>query len=136
MRPSDKGRYLTGALRLIGGLHQAWSLLLHSFWKDVFASLGGAAGADRIQEIDRVLKKRFRQGKIETDEDRHRLAKLVAAEARAVRIPARTIPFRELEKRYRPILENEKLKLQEYQTEDPQAWLEHAERSLSHSVQW
>jgi hypothetical protein len=127
---------LTGALRLAGGLQPAWSLLLHVFWKDVFTSLGGAAGKDRIQDIERILKKRLRQGKIETQEEWHRLAKLVASEAREVRIPARTISFAELEEKYQPFLEKENLELQQYNTEDHEICLSHSKSSLGHSIKW
>jgi hypothetical protein len=136
IRPSDKGRYLTGALRLAGGLRQAWSLLLHTFWKDVFASLGGAAGEDRIEDIERVLKKRLRRGKVETQEEWYRLAKLVASEAREVRIPARTISFAELAERHKPFQEKENLQLQQLDTEDPEIWLSTSKSSLGHSIKW
>ncbi len=57
--PSDKGRYLLGALRMFGSLQDAASVLLHSYWRSVFEELGGAIGPSRREQIKDSIKKRF-----------------------------------------------------------------------------
>jgi hypothetical protein len=135
-RPSDKGRYLMGALRLMGGLQNAGAILLHDYWRTVFQELGGAIANARIDGIKATLKKRLRKGTIETEDDWERVARLVATEAHRVRIPLQSLSFEELRKRHAPLLEQERQFLEENQTENPEEWMEHAQVSLPRSVQW
>ena len=135
-RPSDKGRYLIGVLKLFGGLQDAGAILLHSYWKAIFDELGGAIGADRHDLIQRTLKKRFKGGRIGSEDEWDRLTKLVAHEAHQVRMPSRILNFDDLRARHAPLLEKERRILEEQRTENPEEWIAHAEASLPHSVQW
>ena len=101
-RPSDKGRYLIGALRRFGGLQEAGSVLLNRYWKKVFEELGGAIGAARHDNIKETLKKRLRMRTISSEDDWDRLAKLVAHEAHQVRMPLRVLSFAKLHRRDLP----------------------------------
>ena len=133
-RPSDKGRYLLGALELFGGMQEAGSVLLHPYWKTVLARLGGAVGAERHGEIERTLKKRFRSGTVSGEDDWGRLVKLVSQEAQRVRMPLRTLNFDDLSREFEPFLEEERRQLKEHRVEDPEEWLIHSKRSLPESV--
>jgi hypothetical protein len=134
--PSDKGRYLMGALRLMGGLQNTGSILLHDYWRTVFQELGGAIANTRLDEIKARLKKRLRNGTIESEDDWERMARLVATEAHQVRIPLQSLSFEQLRKRHEPLLEQERQLLEEHQTENPEEWMEHVQASLPRSVQW
>ncbi len=136
IRPSDKGRYLIGALRLFGGLQEAGSALLHRYWKEVFEELGGAIATDRHDVIKRTLKKRLKTGTICDEDDWGRLAELVAREASHVRMPLQTLNFDELHNRHQPWIEKERKLLKEHHTENPEEWLDHAQASLPGSVKW
>lgn len=107
-RPSDKGRYLLGTLRIFGGLQDAAAVLLHNFWRGVFEELGGAIGTVRREHIKESLKKKVRTVQTqpaEWDEDTwERLAALVAGEAHQVRIPLGVLSYKDLLKRHEPYL--------------------------------
>lgn len=135
-RPSDKGRYLIGALQLFGGIQGAGSVLLHRYWKRVFDELGGAIGAARHDDIKRTLKKRLPEGAIDGEDDWDRLTRLVAHEADQVRMPLRTLNFDDLRKRHEPFVENERKILEEHKTKNPDEWIAHAQASLPQSVKW
>lgn len=135
-RPSDKGRYLLGALELFGGMQEAGSVLLHPYWKTVFARLGGAVAAERHDDIKRTLKKRFRSRTISSDDEWDRLGKLVSQEAQRVRIPSQTLSFDDLSREFEPFLEKEREQLREHRVEAPDEWLVHSKRSLPESVMW
>ena len=135
-RPSDKGRYLLGALELFGGLQEAGSVLLHSYWRTAFAKLGGAVGADRRDDIKRTLKKRFRFGTISSEDDWDRLGKLVSQEAQRVRMPSRVMSYEDLSREFEPFLEKERKRLKKNRIEAPDEWLLHAKRSLPGSTMW
>lgn len=135
-RPSDKGRYLIGALRLFGGAEAAAQVLLHAYWKDVFESLGSNIGEARIEAIKSTLKKKHRAGELKTEDDWERLARVVASEARQVRIPRSSVDFDELKNRFAPFLERERAILAEHETAEPEEWIEHAEATLPRSVKY
>ena len=135
-RPSDKGRYLLGALELFGGLQEAGSVLLHRYWRTVFAKLGGAVGADRYGDIKRTLKKRFPSETISGEDDWDRLGKLVSQEAQRVRMPSRVLSLDDLSCQFRPFLEKERKQLEENRIENPDEWLIHAKTSLPDSIKW
>lgn len=135
-RPSDKGRYLIGTLRLFGGLQDTGAVLLHRYWKSVFDELGGAIGADRHDFIKRTLKKRLRTGNIDSEDAWDRLANLVAHEAHQVRMPLRVLSFDRLRARHEPFVEKERRLLEGHQTENLEEWIAHAQASLPSSVQW
>ena len=98
MRPSDKGRYLTALLRMSGDIDCAREIFLSQFWKERFERLGATPKAtdDRIAEVTRRLRKRFKGGQIASDDEWMRLANLVLAEARAERFPSRYLKFDDL----------------------------------------
>ena len=133
-RPSDKGRYLVGALELFGGMQKAGSVLLHPYWKTVFARFGGAVAADRHGDIKRVLKKRLRSGTISGDDEWDRLAGLVSQEAQRVRMPSQTLSYEDLTREFEPFLEKEREQLRKNRVDDPEEWLIHSQRSLPESV--
>lgn len=135
-RPSDKGRYLIGALRLFGGLQNAGAVLLHSYWKGVFDELGGAIGSARHDAIKRTLKKRLSMGMIRGEDAWDRLAKLVAHEAHQARLPLRVLNFNDLLMRHDPFVEKERKILEEHKTENPEEWIADARASLPRSVKW
>ena len=135
-RPSDKGRYLLGALELFGGLQETGSALLHPYYRTVFAKLGGAVGAERHGDIKRTLKKRFRSETISNEDDWDRLAKLVSQEAQRVRMPSRVLSLDDLSCEFEPFLEKERKQLEEHRVENPDEWLIHAKRSLPESIMW
>lgn len=138
-RPSDKGRYLTGTLRLFGNLQSAASVLLHSYWRAVFEELGGAIGETRKNQISNALKKKTRHVTTQpsewTEDIWDRMTALVASEARQVRIPQQSLSFADLRKRHEPYIEMEKLVLAEHDAENPEEWIERASRSVTRSVQ-
>jgi hypothetical protein len=133
-RPSDKGRYLIGTLRLFGDAEAASDVLLHKYWNAVFESLGSTIGDTRLETIKTTLKKRLREGTLDSEDEWERLARLVAAEARQVRMPLTSIDFEELEKRHAPYLDEEKKALDAHKAEDPDRWLEHAKASLPNGL--
>jgi hypothetical protein len=135
VRPSDKGRYLAGTLRLFGGLQSAVGYLLHSFWKAVFDDLGGATGAARHDEIKRVLRGRLRDGRLESEEAWDRVARLVAAEAQRVRMPLRTLSFEKLTARHDPFLKLERGRFADHESTAGEERVASAKRSLVGSVQ-
>jgi hypothetical protein len=98
IRPSDKGRYLAALLRMSDGIFRAKEIFLSAFWREQFESLGATPKAtdDRVDEVTRRLRKRFRGGQVDTDAEWDRLARTVIAEARAERFPARCLKFDEL----------------------------------------
>lgn len=135
-RPSDKGRYLIGALELFGGLQNCGSVLLHSFWKSVFDQLGGAAGADRREQIKKTLKKKIKNKIIENEGDWDRLASLVSNEAHQVRLPLRVLNFDILEMQHQALVEEEHEEIGGTKTDSSDSWAEDAKESLRRSVQW
>jgi hypothetical protein len=102
IRPSDKGQYLKALLNRSGGLNRAEEIFLRKFWKDQFEHVGGtpASTEQLIDTVTRTLKKRLKSGAIETDADWGRLAKLVLAEARAVRLSQRYLRYDYLEREF------------------------------------
>jgi hypothetical protein len=102
MRPSDKGRYLTALLRLAGGVHGARRIFLNGFWLQEFERLGAStkAGDDRMPTLVQTLKKRLKAGEISTEEQWERIGKVVAQEARQVRLAARYLRFDHLVDRF------------------------------------
>lgn len=98
MRPSDKGRYLTALLRMSGDIHRAKEIFLSQFWKERFEVLGATPKAtdDRIAAVEQRLRGRFEGGRISTEHDWDRLARIVLSEAQAERFPARYLKFDDL----------------------------------------
>ncbi|MGC4024176.1 MAG: hypothetical protein QM744_02815 [Mesorhizobium sp.] len=134
-RPSDKGRYLLGTLRLFGDLQIAGRILLHPFWMSVFERLGAVAGADRRDEIRQKLHKKLKSGTIETEAEWERLARLVETLAREIRTPSKIVDFDELKSIYEPLLAKERENLQKHRIgSDHDYWIERAEKSLPVSV--
>jgi hypothetical protein len=136
MRPSDKGRYLSALLHRAGGLHKAQEIFLRRFWKEQFERVGGtpATTEQRLEGVTRTLRKRLKSGTIGTDDDWERLAKLVLAEARGVRLAQRYLRYDSLEKdfaKYRKAYweRNERRVPQE-------EWEEEEKRTLSASIQY
>jgi len=107
-RPSDKGRYLIGALRLLDGLQNAGTVLLHSYWRSIFEELGGAVGNVRREQIKEAIKKKVRtittQPAHWDDGTWERLTSLVASEAHQVRIPQASMSYDKLLERHQPYL--------------------------------
>lgn len=134
-RPSDKGRYLSGTLRLFGGLQTTAAYLLHAYWKGVFEDLGGATGAARHDEIKRILRRRLRDTRLQSEESWDRLARLVAAEAHRVRIPLRKLSFDELRSGHAPFLEQERDRFRDSSPIDIEERIGSAGASLPTSVQ-
>jgi len=136
MRTSDKGRYLTALLNMSGGIHRAKEIFLSRFWKDRFELLGATPKAtnERISAVTQRLRKRFRGGKIDSDDEWARLASLVLAEARAERSPSRYLKFDDLQ------LEFDKHRNTfwiEHPTATPrEEWDESEKRSLEKSVKY
>jgi hypothetical protein len=137
-QPSDKGRYLIGALRLFGGLRHAASVLGHRYWRSVFEDLGGAIGDTRRDQIKETVKKKVRTVDAAppnwTDEVWDRITGIVASEAHKVRTPQRSLTMTELRERHRPFLEAEKEKLEREKSENAQEWLDEASSSLPRSI--
>jgi rubrerythrin len=138
-RPSDKGRYLIGALRLFGGLQDGAAVLLHPFWRSAFAELGGATGGANLERIKDSVKKKTRlvtSAPRDWDEDAwDRLTALIASEARQVRIPQRSLTFEELRERHAPYLAREEEALRGRPVEEREEWMAHALRSLRNGIQ-
>jgi hypothetical protein len=102
IRPSDIGRYLIGALRLLGGLQTAEAFLLHKYWREIFEQLGGVIGDFRHESVKAILKRRLSTDSTFSmrDGDWDRLTKLVLSEARAVRMPRVSLSYGELRRRH------------------------------------
>ncbi|MEM9086002.1 MAG: hypothetical protein AAGB23_08770 [Pseudomonadota bacterium] len=75
---SDKGRYLIGTLKLLGGLQEAFEFLTDAFWLELFQRLGGDNQKLKTQALDNLLaklkkKEGFKSYPIQvTDEDEFR----------------------------------------------------------------
>jgi hypothetical protein len=138
-QPSDKGRYLIGALRLLGGLQDAAAVLLHNYWRAVFEELGGSIGDARRDQIRDALKKKVRAVTTPPTEWTSaiwdRLTALVATEAHQVRVPQRSLSFDELQKRHSKFIDREKALLADEQASDADEWLSRSARSLPGSLQ-
>jgi hypothetical protein len=138
-QPSDKGRYLIGALRMFGGLQEAGVVLLHSYWRSIFEEIGGAIGTARRARIKDSIKKKVRSVTTPPgswdDDIWSRMAALVASEAHQVRIPQQSLSYDELAKKHEPFLEKEREVLASQQAEEPEEWIAQAKRSLRNGVQ-
>jgi hypothetical protein len=138
-RPSDKGRYLIGTLRIFGGLQEAGAVLLHTYWRSVFEELGGAIGTARREQAKDLLKKKLRAVTTAPgawdDATWERMTSLVLSEAYQVRIPQQSLSYDELVKRHEPFLEKEKEFLKERKAEEREEWMARAKRSLRNGVQ-
>jgi hypothetical protein len=137
-RLSDKGRYLTGTLHLFKNFEHAANVLLHSFWLDEFRSLGAShamSGRSQVEPIVRKLQRRLNANKqpiyISADDDWERLATVVLAVARDVRLPNRSVSFGELKERWDKFRREQ---MTEVPPPDDEASLYEAE-SLPYSVQ-
>ncbi|WP_145984404.1 hypothetical protein [Bradyrhizobium nitroreducens] len=108
MRPSDKGHYLKALLRLGGGIHSSREIFLHQFWRSEFESLGASPrnGEDKIPTIIQTLKKRLKEGKISTEAHWERIGRVVAHEARQIRLAPRHLQFDELADRFEAFRNN------------------------------
>jgi hypothetical protein len=126
-QPSDKGRYLIGALRMFGGLQEAGVVLLHSYWRSIFEEIGGAIGTARRARIKDSIKKKVRSVTTPPgswdDDIWSRMAALVASEAHQVRIPQQSLSYDELAKKHEPFLEKEREVLASQQAEEPEEWM-------------
>ena len=136
MRPSDKGRYLTTLLRMSGNIHRAKEIFLSQFWKERFELLGSTPKAtdDRVAAVTQRLKKRFKGGKIASDDEWSRLASTVLAEARAERFPSHYLKFDDLRTEFDAFRNA-------YWAKNPAAtprdeWDEHERRSLAASAKY
>jgi hypothetical protein len=138
-RPSAKGRYLIGTLRMFGGLQEAGAVLLHSYWRSVFEELGGAIGTARREQVKDLIKKKVRAVTTPPgawdDATWERMASLVVSEAYQVRIPQQSLSYDELVKKHEPFLEKEKEILKEHKVQEPEEWMARAIRSLRYGVQ-
>jgi len=132
LRPSDKGRYLIGALTQFGGIANASEFLLHNYWKTIFATLGGAIAADRHEEIKKNLKRRIRNCQICSEDEWNRLSKIVSREAHQIRMHQNILSFTELEKAYKLYLEEKRQTVADQQREDIEEDV--FDQSLPHSV--
>jgi len=98
-RPSDKGRYLLGALGMFGSISRAYQVLMHSFWREQFAKLIGKS-EDHYPRIIATLKKRFApQGgtfTFEREEQWESLARTVVSQAFNVRQPKSAVKLESL----------------------------------------
>lgn len=94
-RSSDKVRYLTALNHLSGGIHSSRGIFLNKFWKQQFEMLGASTrmGKDRVPELIRLLQKRIKSGRIEGKEEWQRIAGVVLAEARSIRLGPRFLRF-------------------------------------------
>lgn len=54
---SDKGRYLVGTMNLLGGLENAFDILLEPFWQTLFGKLGTDNGQHRDAVVEKLLGK-------------------------------------------------------------------------------
>ncbi|MCA1393777.1 hypothetical protein I6F20_32690 [Bradyrhizobium sp. IC3123] len=138
-QPSDKGRYLMGALRMFGGLQNAGAILLHNYWRSVFEELGGAVGRARREQIKDAIKKKIRAVRTQPsnwdDATWERLTALVTREAYQVRVPQGALSYGELLKRHDPYLVKEEAILRDNKVEDPADWMNRARNSLRAAVQ-
>jgi hypothetical protein len=136
IRPSDKGRYLTALVRLADGVHRSKQLFLHKFWKVQFESLGATSAGDdeRLPDLVRTLKKRLASGILKTEEDWQRIAKLVRAEARTIRLAPRYLRFDSLRRQFDE-LRNEFWSKHDAATPRSE-WEESEKRTLDLSVQY
>ncbi|RTL77540.1 MAG: hypothetical protein EKK36_01980 [Bradyrhizobiaceae bacterium] len=142
VQPSDKGRYLLGALRMFGGLQQAGAVLLHMFWRSAFEELGGAIGTARRELIAATIKKRLRT--VDTppnawkEDTWERVAAIVASEAHQVRLPQQSFSFESFIARHQPYVDFEEEEVKKSHIQDPaeQAdWMQSIKRSLRKGLQ-
>lgn len=102
MASSDKGQYLRALLERVGTLNEAESIFLHKFWLERFEQVGATPVSieKRFDIVSKTLRKRFRAGKIGSDAEWERLARLVLREARKIRLSQRYLRFDCLEKEF------------------------------------
>lgn len=127
--PSDKGQYLTGALKLFGGLFGTHSVLLKKFWSEVFAR----AGAE-VEDVSSIIEKL--QDEYPSGVGVNQIPKVVRRakfEVGKSRLPDRTISYTDLRARHEQLLVEEAPKWPEQDREDV---IETARASLAKSVQW
>ncbi|NVO15855.1 MAG: hypothetical protein HXX10_17615 [Rhodoplanes sp.] len=138
-QPSDKGRYLIGALRMFGGIQEAGAVLLHSYWRAVFDELGGSIGPIRREQVRDKIKKKVRAVRTPpgdwNDDTWDRLTALVASEAHQMRLPQQALSYDMLLKRHDRFLATEQEILAKKKADKPEKWIARAKRSLRNGVQ-
>ena len=99
---SDKGQYLRALLGRTGTLNEAEDIFLHKFWLERFEEVGAtpASTEQRLETVNRIMRRRFKGGEIRSDAEWERLSKLVLHEARNVRFPQRYLQFDLLENEF------------------------------------
>ncbi|MEW6777555.1 MAG: hypothetical protein AB1405_14755 [Bdellovibrionota bacterium] len=105
--PSDKGRYLSGLLKLFGGLDSAHHIFKNHYWRRMFNLLSGRTAhtdAQRLEIVDNTLRKHIRSNGIqfyENDKAITWLTKLVLRVARSLPAPSRELDFETFRKQAR-----------------------------------
>lgn len=104
---SDKGRYMIGVLQLFDSIPDAFSVLMHGYWRDVLHHLGGVtadAEPDKQKEFLRKLRKSTVQlaGPLnfETDDQQVRMAGYALHHGRMMRREKRYIQYGQLLRRW------------------------------------
>jgi hypothetical protein len=134
IRPSDKGRYLTALLRMAGNIQQSKEIFLSTFWQTQFESLGATPKptVGRVDRVTAVLRRRLRGGKIETDTEWEKVARVVLAQARAERFPSRFLRFDHLTENFEEFRTDY---WRQHQAGAPDSeWVEFEKRSLADSI--
>ena len=133
---SDKGRYLRALLGRAGTLNEAENIFLHKFWLERFEQVGAtqASTEQRLEDVSRKLRKRFKAGEIKSNAEWERLAKLVLQEARSVRLSQRYLRFDHLQEEFEAFRDSY-WKAHEFET-PREEWDEEERLSLEESVQY
>jgi hypothetical protein len=78
-----------------GSVRRAEEIFLSGFWRQQFEKLGATPKVTekRLATVKATLRKRLRDGQLQTDEEWSRLAQTVLREARAERSPSRYLRF-------------------------------------------
>ena len=105
-RPSNEARYLTGILGMAGGLQQAIQFLLHPFFRETFARLGGTPNlaADKMVHTVNRLRKRARREAafdLRVEAEKHALADLIGKAAREIKRPMSFVSYEDLKERWK-----------------------------------
>jgi hypothetical protein len=138
---SDKGRYLIGVLQLFESLPDAFSVLMHGYWRGVLHHLRGAATGSEEQkraELLRVLRKRVgKHGPLTfaDDDQLHWLAREALRAGRMIAREPRYIPYAELNLRWKTDVEAYLTAHPSHGTNDSDARFRNV-RNLDRSVQY
>jgi hypothetical protein len=136
---SNAGRYFWGALRLLGGLHEANKFLLHQFWRDQLARFGATdqRPEQRLSDVKTRIKRRLPNEGFNPDDEAslNRLSNLVLQEADAIRLTTESLTWTQLQEAHERYIEADWTAHPPNGDIDPDEWQGWERDSLGDAVQ-